>query len=74
MMKVALARQRLHGLSADALWTAVESEWERLKRDTTLTEALYRSLPARVSAVIKSEGDVTRYQVDEELVKSPYLL
>ncbi|KAH7940926.1 hypothetical protein HPB49_008143 [Dermacentor silvarum] len=36
--------------SADDLWAAVNEEWERLKCDSSFTEALYRSLPERMKA------------------------
>ncbi|KAH7953449.1 hypothetical protein HPB49_008720 [Dermacentor silvarum] len=51
----------LHEKSADDLWAAVNEKWERLKCDSNFTEALYRSLPERMKAVVDAEGDVTRY-------------
>lgn len=60
-MKTSLSRLGLHGKSADDLWAAVNEEWERLKCDSSFTEALYRSLPERMKAVVDAEGDVTRY-------------
>lgn len=60
-MKTALARQCLHGLSAESLWAVVQSEWDRLKRDPMLAKALYESLPAPMMAVSECKGDVTRY-------------
>ncbi|KAH7979575.1 hypothetical protein HPB49_009954 [Dermacentor silvarum] len=54
-------RTRLHGKFADDLWAAVNEEWERLKCDSSFTEALYRSLPERMKAVVDAEGDVSRY-------------
>lgn len=60
-MKTSLSRLSLHGKSADDLWAAVNEEWERLKCDSSFTEALYRSLPERMKAVVDAEGDVTRY-------------
>ncbi|KAH7978720.1 hypothetical protein HPB49_006545 [Dermacentor silvarum] len=60
-MKTSLSRLSLHGKSADDLWAAGNEEWERLKCDSSFTEALYRSLPERMKAVIDAEGDVTLY-------------
>ncbi|KAH7977305.1 hypothetical protein HPB49_000498 [Dermacentor silvarum] len=51
-MKTSLSRLCLYGKSADDLWAAVNEEWERLKCDSSFTEALYRSLPERMKAVV----------------------
>ncbi|KAH7978859.1 hypothetical protein HPB49_007093 [Dermacentor silvarum] len=51
-MKTTLSRLSLHGKSVDDLWAAVNEEWERLKCDSSFTEALYRSLPERMKAVV----------------------
>ncbi|KAH7977742.1 hypothetical protein HPB49_003360 [Dermacentor silvarum] len=55
-MKTSLSRLGLHGKSADDLWAAVNEEWERLKCDSSFTEAQYRSLPERMKAVIAGGG------------------
>lgn len=60
-MKTSLPRLNSHGKSADGLWAVVNEEWERLKCDSSFTEALYRSLPDRMKAVVDGQGDVTRY-------------
>lgn len=57
-MKV--SRRKLHGLSADALWAAVE-EWEQVRANPGLCESLYYSLPGRMRAVIDAAGEATRY-------------
>ncbi|KAH6926335.1 hypothetical protein HPB50_017323 [Hyalomma asiaticum] len=61
LLKTALARWSLHGLSADDLWGAIKEEWERLRSDSSLTAALYNSLPSRMAAVVAANGDATRY-------------
>lgn len=61
LLKSALAGRSLHGLSADNLWLVIKEEWEKLRRDTSLTAALYQSLPARMAAVMASSGDSTKY-------------
>lgn len=61
LLKTALARRSLHGLSADDLWGAIKEEWERLRSDSSLTAALYNSLPSRMAAVVAANGDATRY-------------
>lgn len=61
VIKVALARRSMHGASAEMLWKAVEDEWNRVKMDATLTEALYESLPRRMRDVLDVNGDFTRY-------------
>ncbi|KAH6920207.1 hypothetical protein HPB50_028806 [Hyalomma asiaticum] len=55
------SRRSLHGLSADDLWGAIKEEWERLRSDSSLTAALYNSLPSRMAAVVAANGDATRY-------------
>lgn len=60
-MKMSLARHPLHGLSEDRLWSAIVSEWDALRVNTSLIESLYASLPSRMSAVITAAGDMTRY-------------
>ncbi|XP_049268775.1 Down syndrome cell adhesion molecule-like protein 1 homolog [Rhipicephalus sanguineus] len=57
-MKTSLSRLGLHGKSADDLWAAVNEEWERLKCDSSFTEALYRSLPERMKAVVDAEAGI----------------
>ncbi|KAL1429768.1 hypothetical protein MTO96_015798 [Rhipicephalus appendiculatus] len=60
-MKTSICRRSFHGSSADGLWAAVNEEWERLKCDSSFTEALYRSLRDRMKAIVDAQGDVTRY-------------
>lgn len=60
-IKKSLARQSLHGLSADRLWTVVQAEWDRLWLNKSFVEVLYGSLPKRMKAVLNAGGDVTHY-------------
>ncbi|KAG0437741.1 hypothetical protein HPB47_017305 [Ixodes persulcatus] len=48
------------GASADCLWEAVLREWEHLK-STTIADALYASMPQRMSEVVSARGEFTRY-------------
>ncbi|KAH6948092.1 hypothetical protein HPB50_022817 [Hyalomma asiaticum] len=47
--------------NTDDLWGAIKEEWERLRSDSSLTAALYNSLPSRMAAVVAANGDATRY-------------
>lgn len=45
--------------SKDRLWKAVEDEWNHISLDKI--QALYRSMPERMNAVIEAGGDITKY-------------
>ncbi|KAH6944868.1 hypothetical protein HPB50_005808 [Hyalomma asiaticum] len=51
LTKRTLAKQRgLATCSVDDLWCAVESEWARLRNDSTLVDQLYKSVPQGVQS------------------------
>ncbi|KAH6924680.1 hypothetical protein HPB50_021821 [Hyalomma asiaticum] len=56
-----LSRLSLDLVTADELWEAMQEEWKRIQEDTAFIEALYRSLPERMEAVIQAGGAMTRY-------------
>ncbi|KAH9374745.1 hypothetical protein HPB48_012913 [Haemaphysalis longicornis] len=58
-MKVALNRIPIPSATADELWAAVLSKWQRLASDTSLVTALYESLWSRTSAVVEVNGEMT---------------
>ena len=45
--------------TADALWTAVQSEWLKIGHD--ILHKLYDSMPSRLDAVVKAKGFPTKY-------------
>lgn len=59
-MKKSLSSRQLQGGSRDALWQAVEEEWQRL-RATDFAARLFESIPRRVAAVVSAKGDFTKY-------------
>lgn len=60
-MKANLSRLSLDLVTADELWEAIQEEWKRIQADTSFIEALYRSLPERMEAVIQAGGAMTCY-------------
>ncbi|KAH7981488.1 hypothetical protein HPB49_024678 [Dermacentor silvarum] len=60
-MKTNLCRLSLDLATADELWKAIRGESQRIEVDTAFAEALYRSLPASMEAVIQDDGAMTRY-------------
>ncbi|KAH6939830.1 hypothetical protein HPB50_021875 [Hyalomma asiaticum] len=60
-MKANLSRLSLDLVTADELWEAMQEEWKRIEEDTSFIEALYRSLPERMEAVIQAGGAMNCY-------------
>lgn len=61
ILKAKLSARRQPLRSAEALWEAVNAEWNTLQYDHTLVRNLYASLPRRMRAVIETNGKPTRY-------------
>lgn len=61
IMKAKLARLQLDRCDQEALWEAVQAEWNRIREDTTLVESLYESLPRRIAEVKKRAGGAVKY-------------
>lgn len=59
-MKKALSRQPIQCGSQDALWAAIQEEWERLRASDLVTR-LFDSLPRRMGAVVAAGGEFTKY-------------
>ncbi|KAL1480453.1 hypothetical protein MTO96_034716 [Rhipicephalus appendiculatus] len=55
-----LSRRPLHKCSSDALWAAVEEEWQKLAR-SSVADSLYASVPRRMDVVLASRGETTKY-------------
>lgn len=61
ILKMRIQKLRIRIQTADQLWQIVSSEWHQLRREPSLTNNLYASVPRRIEAVIAADGDVTRY-------------
>lgn len=61
LMKRRMSARRSPFRNGDALWTAIEAEWNDLRQDPHLVESLYSSLPKRMEAVIAANGEAIRY-------------
>lgn len=61
IMKAKLARLQLGRCDQEALWEAVNAEWNRIREDTTLVESLYESLPRRIAEAKKRAGGAIKY-------------
>lgn len=61
ILKARMSARREVFRSADALWEAIQKEWNDLRHDGTLIDNLYESLPNRMLTVIQTHGTPTRY-------------
>ncbi|KAL1480454.1 hypothetical protein MTO96_034717 [Rhipicephalus appendiculatus] len=74
-----LSRRPLHKCSSDALWAAVEEEWQKLAR-SSVADSLYASVPRRMDVVLASRGEtkVLKYcsgvHEDVSVTAFPFLL
>lgn len=60
-MKWGLSRRNLSRATSDALWNAIQEEWEALRSDGDYVASLYKSMPRRMSEIISVNGHFTHY-------------
>lgn len=57
LMKSHLAKKAgLAAANSDALWIAIQEEWDRLRQLPDLVNRLYDSLPTRIVSVKRNRG------------------